>query len=104
MQTRTFCFIDDNIEATTNAFYKNLIVNDVANIGGDIETTILELAQTIIRLTKSKSKIIYLPSLEEGDMTRRKPDTTKMKQLLHREPILLEEGLKKLLENTKYIL
>lgn len=104
MQTRTFCFIDDNIEATTTAFYKNLIVNDVANIGGDIETTILELAQTIIRLTKSKSKIIYLPSLEEGDMTRRKPDTTKMKQLLHREPILLEEGLKKLLENTKYIL
>src|ERR1035437_9595884 len=104
MQTRTFCFIDDNIEATTNAFYKNLIVNDVANIGGDIETTILELAQTIIRLTKSKSKIIYLPSLDEGDMTRRRPDTTKMKQLLHREPILLEDGLKKLLENTKYIL
>jgi len=104
MQTRTFCFIDDNIEATTNAFYKNLIVNDVANIGGDIETTILELAQTIIRLAKSKSKIIYLPSLDEGDMTRRKPDTTKMKQLLHREPILLEDGLKILLENTKYIL
>lgn len=104
MQTRTFCFIDDNIEATTNAFYKNLIVNDVANIGGDIETTILELAQTIIRLTKSKSKIIYLPSLDEGDMTRRRPDTTKMKQLLHREPILLEDGLKKLLANTKYIL
>lgn len=103
-QTRTFCFIDDNIEATTNAFYKKLIVNDVANIGGDIETTILELAQTIIRLTNSKSKIIHLPSLEEGDMTRRRPDTTKMKQLLQREPILLEEGLKKLLENTTYIL
>lgn len=103
-QTRTFCFIDDNIEATTNAYYKNLIVNDVANIGGDIETTILELAQTIIRLTKSKSKISYLPSLEEGDMTRRRPDTTKMKQLLHRDPIALEEGLKKLLENTRYIL
>ncbi len=103
-QTRTFCFIDDNIEATTNAFYKNLIVNDVANIGGDIETTILDLAQTIIRLTNSKSKIVYLPSLEEGDMTRRKPDTTKMKELLQREPILLEDGLKKLLENTKFIL
>ncbi|OFY86299.1 MAG: epimerase [Bacteroidetes bacterium RIFCSPLOWO2_12_FULL_35_15] len=103
-QTRTFCFIDDNIEATTNAFYKKLVVNDVANIGGDIETTILELAQIIIRLTNSKSKIIYLPSLEEGDMTRRRPDTTKMKQLLHRDPILLEAGLKKVLENTKFIL
>lgn len=104
MQTRTFCFIDDNIEATTHAYYQNKFINDVVNIGGDIETTILELAQTIIRLTNSKSKIIYLPSLEEGDMTRRRPDTTKMKQLLHRDPILLEEGLKKLLENTNYIL
>lgn len=103
-QTRTFCFIDDNIEATTHAFYQNKFINDVANIGGDIETTILELAQTIIRLTNSKSKITYLPSLEEGDMTRRRPDTAKMKQLLHRDPILLEEGLKKLLENTKFIL
>lgn len=104
MQTRTFCFIDDNIEATTHAYYQNKFINDVVNIGGDIETTILELAQTIIRLTNSKSKIIHLPSLEEGDMTRRRPDTTKMKQLLHRDPILLEEGLKKLLENTNYIL
>lgn len=103
-QTRTFCFIDDNIEATTNAFYQNKFINDVANIGGDIETTILELANTIIRLTNSRSKLIHLPSLEEGDMTRRKPDTTKMKQLLKREPILLEEGLKRLLQNTKYIL
>ena len=103
-QTRTFCFVDDNITATTNAFYQNKFINDVVNIGGSNEITILELANTIIRLTNSKSKIIHLPALKEGDMTRRQPDTTKMKQLLNREPVTLEAGLKKLLENTSYIL
>ncbi|MGQ0829293.1 MAG: NAD-dependent epimerase/dehydratase family protein [Bacteroidota bacterium] len=103
-QTRTFCFIDDNITATTNAFYQNKFVNDVVNIGGEKEITILELAETIIKITNSKSKIVHLPALKEGDMTRRKPDTTKMKQLLNREPIKLEEGLKRLLENTSYII
>jgi nucleoside-diphosphate-sugar epimerase len=103
-QTRTFCYIEDNIIATTNAFYQNKFVNDVVNIGGCTEITILELAETIIRLTNSKSKIVHLPALKEGDMTRRQPDTAKMKQLLNKEPISLEDGLKKLLENTSYIL
>jgi nucleoside-diphosphate-sugar epimerase len=103
-QTRTFCFIDDNITATTNAFYQNKFVNDVVNIGGDSEIAILELAQTIIKLTKSTSKIVHLPALKDGDMTRRRPDTTKMKQLLNHPLIDLEEGLKKVLQNTKYIL
>lgn len=103
-QTRTFCFIDDNITATTNAFYNNQYVNDVVNIGSDIEITILDLAKTIIRLTESKSKIVHLPPLPEGDMTRRMPDTTKMKKLLNRPFISLEDGLKKILANTKYIL
>lgn len=102
-QTRTFCFIDDNIEACTNAFYQNKFVNDVVNVGGEIEVPIIELAKTVIKITKSSSKIVHLPALEEGDMTRRKPDTTKMKQLLNREPITLEEGLKKVIANTKFI-
>jgi nucleoside-diphosphate-sugar epimerase len=103
-QTRTFCFIDDNVLATTNAFYQNMFVNDVVNIGGNIETSILELATLIIRLTKSKSKIIHLPPLEEGDMTRRRPDTTKMVQLLHRKLLSLEEGLELVLKDTRFIL
>lgn len=103
-QTRTFCFIDDNITATTNAFYQNKFVNDVVNIGGENEITILELAQTIIKITKSASKIIHLPALKEGDMTRRKPDTTKMKQLLEHEPVKLEDGLNRLLKDTSYII
>jgi len=102
-QTRTFCYIDDNIEATTNAFYQNKFINDVVNIGGTDEVPILELAKTIIKITKSKSKIVHLPALEEGDMTRRKPDTTKMKQLLKRSLMPLEEGLKKVISNRKFI-
>ncbi len=103
-QTRTFCFIDDNITATTNAFYKNQFVNDVVNIGSDIETTILDLAKMIVKLTGSKSKIVHLPPLPEGDMTRRMPDATKMKQLLGNSFIPLEDGIKKILSNTRYIL
>jgi len=103
-QTRTFCFVDDNVQATYIAFAENRFINDVVNIGGDAEITILDLAKTIIDLTNSKSKIIYLPKLEEGDMTRRKPDTTKMKTLLHKEAISLEEGLKKIIADNKFIL
>ena len=103
-QTRTFCFINDNIDACLNAFYKNKFVNDVVNIGGDIEITILDLANTIIKICNSSSKIKFLPALEEGDMTRRKPDTSKMKLLLERKPLSLEEGLKQVLQNTQFIL
>ncbi|HEY4800835.1 MAG TPA: NAD-dependent epimerase/dehydratase family protein [Bacteroidia bacterium] len=103
-QTRTFCFVDDNVEATTNSFIKNMFVNSVVNIGSDIEMTIIDLAKTIIKLTGSKSKIVHLPPLPEGDMTRRQPDATKMKQLLQRDFISLEKGLKKILENTNFIL
>ncbi len=103
-QMRTFCYIDDNIDATVTAFKKNLYINDVVNIGGNIEITILELAKTIIRLTKSKSKIIHLPPLKEGDMTRRKPDLARMNKLLNRKPVSLEDGLMKVLNNTAHIL
>ena len=103
-QTRTFCYVDDNVEATTNAFYKNIFVNDVVNIGSDNEFTILELAKTIIKLTSSKSKIVHLPPLPEGDMTRRQPDATKMKQLLQKSFLPLEDGLKKILADTRFIL
>lgn len=104
VQTRTFCFIDDNVQATIHAFNKNMFINDVVNIGSDNEITILELAKKIIKLTKSKSKIIHLPPLPEGDMTRRQPDATKMKKLLSHSLLPLEEGLQKIIANPQYIL
>jgi UDP-glucose 4-epimerase len=103
-QTRTFCFIDDNIEACTNAFYENMFINDVVNVGGNIEIPILEVAQTIIRITGSNSEIRFLDPLEEGDMTRRKPDTTKMNKLINRALIPFEEGIAKVINDTAFIL
>lgn len=103
-QTRTFCYYKDNVDACYNAFVNEEILNDVVNIGSDIELTINELAEMIIRLTGSSSKVVNLPPLEEGDMTRRMPDVTRMKKLLGREPVSLEEGIKKILEDTSFII
>ena len=100
-QTRTFCYVDDNIKATTAAFYRDEFVNDVVNIGSDKETTILDLARTIIKVTDSSSKIVHLPSLPEGDMTRRLPDATKMRILLGDPYITLEEGLIRILHESE---
>ncbi|HBS85424.1 MAG: epimerase [Bacteroidetes bacterium GWF2_38_335] len=98
-QTRTFCFIDDNIETCISAFNNSKLINDVANIGSNIETTIYELAQTVIRLTGSKSKIVHLPPLKEGDMSGRLPDTRKMRAILNKPLIPLETGIKNILDN-----
>ncbi|MFZ7115449.1 MAG: NAD-dependent epimerase/dehydratase family protein [Bacteroidota bacterium] len=103
-QTRTFCFIEDHLDATMNAFYNNLLVNDVANIGSDREMSMLELAKFIIKQTNSRSAIVHLPALAEGDMTRRRPDVTKMKELLKHDFTSLEEGLNLILKNSQYVL
>jgi len=102
MQTRTFCYKDDNIEACVNAMYHNKHVNDTVNIGSDIELPVIELANTILQLTNSKSKMVYLPPLAEGDMSRRKPDISKMKALLGRPMTQLEEGIKKTIDSGLY--
>ena len=101
LQTRSFCFVEDNVDTCVKTLNENLCVNDVINIGSDLEQTILSLAETIIKLTNSKSEIIHLPPLEEGDMARRCPDTSKMKQVLGRDLITLEEGLVRLIDFYK---
>lgn len=100
-QTRTFCHISDNVTACINAMEKNMFVNDVINIGNDNAITILELAKIILKITGSSSKIIHLPPLPEGDMTRRQPDIENMKKLLNRDFISLEDGLKEIISIRK---
>lgn len=102
MQTRTFCYIEDHLDATTNAFYNNHVVNDVANIGTDKEITILDLAKEVVRITNSRSNIIHMPALKEGDMTRRQPDITKMIELLNRNFTPLEEGIKSIIRSSHF--
>lgn len=98
MQTRTFCYIDDNIDACLATLYNDTFKNDVYNIGNDEIITIKQLAETIIELTGSSSKIIHLPPLPEGDMTKRQPDITRMKQLLKRELLPYRSGILKVVK------
>lgn len=92
-QTRSFCFVDD----LTEGIYKLLLSKEhlPVNIGNPFEITLNELAKTVIRLTGSKSKIVYKP-LPEDDPKRRKPDIGKAARILKWKPeVKLEDGLKK---------
>ncbi|WP_405352488.1 NAD-dependent epimerase/dehydratase family protein [Nonlabens sp. Asnod3-H03] len=101
LQSRTFCYIDDNIEASYRIFSDDSLKNEVFNIGSDLVYNIKELVDVILKVTGSNSQIIHLPALEEGDMTRRQPDNSKMKAVLNRELIPLENGIVKLMEHLK---
>lgn len=97
MQTRTFCHIDDNVEATLIMLDQDKCINDVVNLGSDREIPIIDLAKMIISATGSKSEIVHLPALKEGDMTRRMPENSKMKSLLGRDLLPVEAGIQKIL-------
>ena len=101
-QTRTFCYIDDNIDTTLSCLRNNECVNDIMNVGSDEEISIKDLALKIIEVTGSKSGITFAPPLKDGDMTRRQPDNQKMKALLGRPLISLDEGLRKTLEKRLF--
>ena len=94
-QTRTFCYIDDNVEATIKTMKDEAYANRVINLGSGKELPIRDLAQMVIDVTGSSSKIVHLPPLKEGDMTRRCPDNSIMLQLLNRELLPLKDGLAK---------
>lgn len=98
-QTRTFCFIEDNVAATLKCLNEDIGVNETINLGSDIEFTIAQLAEIIVEKCNSSSKIVHLPALEEGDMTRRQPDNSRMKEILGRELLPLSEGLEKLIKS-----
>jgi nucleoside-diphosphate-sugar epimerase len=98
-QTRTFCYIDDNLDACLTTMFDEAYKNEVFNIGSDVVISIKELAETIISLTGSSSRIIHLPPLKEGDMTRRQPDNSRMRELLGRDLLPYREGIKKVLQH-----
>jgi len=96
-QTRSFCFVSDLVEAIMRTMEQNEYSLPI-NIGNPGEFTILELAEKIIALTGSKSKIIREP-LPADDPKQRKPDISKAKKFLNWEPsVNLEEGLRKTIE------
>lgn len=102
LQTRTFCYITDNLDFTESVLKDKLFINDVVNVGNDVQYTIRNLAELVVKVTGSASAITYLPALPEGDMTRRQPDTQKMKSVLNREYISLEQGLQEILTGITF--
>lgn len=96
-QTRSFCYVDDLIEVMIRMMNQEEIASPV-NTGNPNEFTILELAKKVIKLTGSKSNIIF-KDIPEDDPMQRKPDITLAKEKLDWEPcIQLEEGLKKTID------
>ena len=103
-QTRSFCFVDDLIFAFNLFMNSEQDLTGPINIGNPKEFTIEELALLVIKLTKSKSKIINRP-LPMDDPIRRQPDITQIKERLGWKPkIELEEGLIKTIEYFKEII
>ena len=97
-QTRSFQYVDDLIEGMIRMMNTREDFTGPVNLGNPVEFTILELAEKIIHLTNSRSKIVRMP-LPPDDPTQRQPDITLAKKELDWEPkIPLEEGLKKTIE------
>ncbi|HMA64300.1 MAG TPA: UDP-glucuronic acid decarboxylase family protein [Chitinispirillaceae bacterium] len=99
-QTRSFCYVDDNIEGMIRLMNKENFLGPV-NIGNPGEFTIKVLAEKVISLTGSKSKLIF-NQLPSDDPKQRKPDISLANQMLGWKPtIALEDGLKKTIEYFK---
>lgn len=96
-QTRSFCYVDDLVRGIISMMdCENF--NGPVNLGNPGEFTIRELAEMVIKLTGSKSKLVFKP-LPADDPTRRKPDISLAREKLNWEPgIKLEEGLKPTIE------
>jgi UDP-glucuronate decarboxylase len=101
-QTRSFQFVSDLVEGMIRMMKTGDDVTGPVNIGNPGEYTILELAEKVIKLTGSKSKLIFMP-LPQDDPTQRQPDITLAKKVLDNwEPkVPLEEGLTKTIEYFK---
>src|SRR5271163_3313683 len=84
-QTRSFCYVDDLVEGITRLMLTDEDCTGPINLGNNSEFTILELAEKIISITGSRSKLIYKP-LPQDDPRQRQPDLSKAKALLNWEP------------------
>lgn len=101
-QTRSFCYVDDLIEGLIRMMNSKLV--GPVNLGNPSERTILDFAKLIIKLTNSRSQIIYKP-LPSDDPTQRQPDISLAKKELDWEPkIDIEEGLMKTINYFKELI
>jgi dTDP-glucose 4,6-dehydratase len=98
-QTRSFCYVSDLVEGLYSLLMSDRV--DPTNIGNPSEMTILDMAQKILQMTGSKSKLVYMP-LPKDDPKVRKPDITNARQYLHWEPTVgLDKGLQATIDYFK---
>jgi UDP-glucuronate decarboxylase len=103
-QTRSFCYVSDLIEGMIKFMDSDKTITGPMNIGNPNEFTMLELAELVLRLTSSQSKIIFKP-LPEDDPRQRQPNISLAKNKLGWEPkIKLEDGLKETIKYFKEVL
>jgi len=103
-QTRSFCYVDDLIEGMLRLMDSPAEFTGPVNIGNPGEFTMLELAQTVLRLVGSKSKLIHMP-LPSDDPRQRQPDITLAQSKLDWRPqVALEDGLRKTIAYFKDLL
>ena len=103
-QTRSFCYVDDLVEALVKLMGSPDDFTGPVNLGNPVEATILELAELVIQLTGSGSKIIHKP-LPQDDPVRRRPDITLAQNALGWQPtVSLEAGLEKTVHYFKTLL
>lgn len=98
-QTRSFCYVSDMVQGVYKLLLSN--INEPINLGNPQEMTVNDFAKLILKLTKSKSKIVHKP-LPVDDPKIRQPDITRAEKLLNWSPrVSLEEGLQKTIEYFK---
>jgi UDP-glucuronate decarboxylase len=103
-QSRSFCFVDDLVDGIVKMMGTEKGFNGPVNLGNPVEFTIMELAEKVLELTDSKSKIVFKP-LPQDDPKQRCPDISLAKSKFNWEPyIKLEDGLMKTIEYFKEIL
>lgn len=104
IQTRSFCYVNDLIEGLIRMMNSSNDISGPINLGNPEEYNMLELAEKIIKMTGSSSKLVF-KELPEDDPKKRKPDITLAKSNLHWKPnVPLEEGLKKTIDYFSKVL
>ena len=102
-QTRSFCYVDDLVDGLLGMMNQEVEIGPM-NLGNPVEFTIRQLAEIILKLTDSKSKIVFR-ALPTDDPVQRQPDITLAKQVLDWQPkVALEDGLKETINYFKKIL
>jgi len=103
-QTRSFCFVSDLVDGIYRMLSSKEVIDAPINLGNPNEFSMIELAHTVLKLTESKSKIVY-KDLPLDDPRQRKPDITRAKEVLKWAPkIELEQGVSQTIDYFKSVL